>query len=355
MEKELNQINFIYWFAYYNEDSPSVRYRAKYPLKFFKKKYGVGFILIIPGYKLNRIYIFIKAYLSALLFRKKNSLIVIQRVHSNFIYSSLLKFLVTIRRSNTVYDLDDADYLYCPTKTIYFFAKKCAHISAGSSAIYKHLSKFNKSIVITSSPTPDIEILKKKKNSKFTIGWIGGFGGDHKKGLINLVFPAINNLEIEIRFTILGITKTEDFDFVKKVFLKNTNIEIDIPKNIDWNNEEEMQKRIVDFDIGIATLINTEIQLSKSGIKVKQYLNNGVPVLSTNLPENNPFVIDGSNGYFCSTPSEFEIKIIEFYEMKNETYMTFSRNAKNTSTKFNLDKYYSDLMKIKTLNILKHS
>jgi hypothetical protein len=40
------------------------------------------------------------------------------------------------------------------------------------------------------------------------------------------------------------------------------------------------------------------MQLSKSGIKAKQYMNNGVPVLSSNLPENNTVVIDGFNVFF---------------------------------------------------------
>src|SRR4030067_1603790 len=109
MEKK--KIEFIYWFAYYNLDSPSVRYRAKYPLEFFRKHKGVESFLVIPGYSPSKIFLFLKAYFSVLFFRRKNSLIVIQRVQSHFIYSTLLKLLVKIRIKDTVYDLDDADYL----------------------------------------------------------------------------------------------------------------------------------------------------------------------------------------------------------------------------------------------------
>jgi hypothetical protein len=143
------KIEFIYWFAYYNLDSPSVRYRAKYPLDFFKEEKGIDSYLVVPSYSISGILLFLKAYLSALFFRKRNSLIVIQRVQSNFIYAGLLKLLVRIRRKDTVYDLDDADYLEENQKTIFYFVKNCAKISAGSNAIAAYLSRFNHQIVHT--------------------------------------------------------------------------------------------------------------------------------------------------------------------------------------------------------------
>ena len=90
---------------------------------------GVENYFVVPSYKPKEIYLFLKAYLSALIFRKPNSLIVIQKVQSNFIYANLLKILVKIRKKDTVYDLDDADYLETNPKTIYFFSKNCEKIS----------------------------------------------------------------------------------------------------------------------------------------------------------------------------------------------------------------------------------
>ena len=37
------------------------------------------------------------------------------------------------------------------------------------------------------------KILKTKRNSVFTIGWIGGFGGWHKDSLYECVFPALKH------------------------------------------------------------------------------------------------------------------------------------------------------------------
>lgn len=347
MRLENKKIEFIYWFAYYNLDSPSVRYRAKYPLDFFKKHKNVESYFIVPSYRPMGIYLFLKAYLSALFFRKPNSLIVIQRVQSHFIYSNLLKLLIRIKNQDTVYDLDDADYLEVNPKTIYFFAKQCEKVSAGSKQIEKYLSQFNNNIFQTTSPIVDLEIVKMKRNTIFTIGWIGGFAGDHKDSLIELVFPALKELTFHLKLIIIGVLKFEDKEFIKNYFQDNSNIEIELPLVIDWNDEVDIQKRIVLFDVGLATLTNSEMQLSKSGIKAKQYMNNGVPVLSTNLPENNTVVVDGINGYFCNTTNDFKERIKQFYEMTDKDYLQFSKNARESISNFDHNKYFTVFENIK--------
>lgn len=340
-------LKYIYWFAYYDLDSPSVRYRAKYPLDFFKENKSVGNYFIVPSYKLKKIYAFIKAYLSALFFRKPDSLIVIQRVQSHFIYSTLLKLLIRIRNQDTVYDLDDADYLEVNPKTIYYFAKHCSKISAGSKQIEKHLRQFNNHIIHTTSPIVDLKIVKTTRNAIFTVGWIGGFGGEHKDCLIEIVFPALKELTFHLKLIVIGVLKLNDIEFIKNYFQDNSNIEIELPLEIDWNDEVGIQKKIVLFDVGLATLTNSEMQLSKSGIKAKQYMNNGVPVLSTNLPENNAVVVDGVNGYFCATTNDFKERLNQFYKMTDTDYLLFSKNARESISNFDHNKYFADFEKIK--------
>ncbi len=342
------KLNFIYWFSYYNFDSPSVRYRAKYPLDFIKREYGIDYYLIIPGYSLFKVIKFIIAYFSAMLFPKQNSLIVIQRVNSNFIYSKLLKILVKIRTQNTVYDIDDADYLEYNPKTIYYFAKQCKTISVGSKKIAEHLSQYNSRIVHTTSTIVDLNIVKKKRNDLFTIGWIGGFGGGHKESMIKVVFPALKKLDFNCKLVIIGVIEDSDSELITNYFNKNKNVKIEIPRNVDWHNEVDIQNRITSFDVGIATLLDTETQKSKSGIKAKQYMNNGVPVLSTNLPENDSVIIEGRNGFFCSEPLDFKKKLIDFHNMSETEYNYYSSNARDSIKNFNHEKYLLDLVRIKT-------
>ncbi|MGZ3866707.1 MAG: glycosyltransferase [Bacteroidia bacterium] len=328
-----NEIKFIYWFAYYDLFSPSVRYRAKYPLDFLQEAHCIKSFLVMPGYSPERIWKFLIAYVSALFFRKKDSLIVIQRVQSSFIYATFLKLLVCARKTNTIYDIDDADYLEVDPAGIYFFAKHCSGISAGSKAIADHLTPFNKNIIHVTSPVVDLSILKEKRNEHFTIGWIGEFGGDHQQSLFNLVFPAVKALLFRSRFIIIGIRKAADRKFIADYFA-DTNVTVEMPGFIDWNNEEDLQNCIVQFDVGIATLLDNIIQLSKSGIKAKQYLTNGVPVLSSDLPENNNYVIHGENGFLCSSPEDFAARITELRNMSDERYSRLSKTARACVTNF---------------------
>ncbi|MCX6274639.1 MAG: hypothetical protein NTV09_05490 [Bacteroidetes bacterium] len=118
---------------------------------------------------------------------------------------------------------------------------------------------------------------------------------------------------------------------------------MEIPRNIDWNDEQSIQQKIATLDIGIATLLNTELQRSKSAFKAKQYLNNGVPVLSSDVPENNSFVVHGRNGFLCSTPDEFRQRIIEINNMGQEEYCKLSFEAMATIPRFNLKGYCSNI------------
>ncbi len=334
-----SKLKFVYWFAHYNLESPSVRYRGIYPLDFLKENFGIGSHFVMPGYMPATIFRFVRAYLSALLFRKPDSLIVIQRVNSNFIYANLLKLLVLIRRDSIFYDLDDADYLEYPPKSIWWFIQNCSSVVVGSTELLRNLSAFNKSVFLNTSPTPDVNIIKKRKNSILTIGWIGCFGGDHKESLLNLFFPALHNLPFKIKLVLLGVTNKLEIKFLTEYFSDFENVVIEMPQNINWTDERNLQQRIAMFDVGIATLIDNELQRSKSAFKTKQYLNNGVPVLSSDIRENNLFVEHGKNGFLCSTPADFRQSIIEINEMDPANYNRLSVAARETICNFNLSNY----------------
>jgi len=136
-------INHIYWFSHYNFDGPSVRYRANYPLKYLKENHNVKYSLVIPGYSLKRILNFLATYFKAFFFRKKNSVIVIQKIYRKGLYTSLLKFLLLFRKKNTIYDVDDAYYIKYGNKVVDYFAKKCQNCTVGSQYLFDYFKKLN--------------------------------------------------------------------------------------------------------------------------------------------------------------------------------------------------------------------
>lgn len=352
---EKGKIAHFYWFAYYNLDSPSVRYRAKFPLDFVKSNMNISSRLIVPGYSPRKAWNFLSGYISALLFPKKNSLIVIQRVQSNFVYAKLLKFLVVVRKKDTVYDLDDADYLEQDPHTIHFFARKCDRIAAGSPAIVHYLKTFNRNVIHVTSPTPDLKIVKKVRNKVLNVGWIGCFGGGHKNSLYEYLFPALKELPFECRLTLIGIQHASDATEVLNYFKGHNHIHIILPDNVNWMDETEIQKMIKRFDVGIATLMNHPLQLAKSGIKAKQYMNCGVPVLCNDLPENNNVVIDGYNGFVCNNYPEFRERLIKFKEMDDIEYFNFSENARKSIKTFDHVKWYKDFESLRNNTVKAYS
>ncbi len=341
-------LKFVYWFTFYGLESPTVRYRGKYPLDFLKANFGIDSYFIIPGYKWMQIWSFTKAYISALLFPKEDSLVVIQSIYSNFVYANSLKFLIKIRKRNTVFDVDDADYLRYPPGTICFFVKNCETVTVGSAELHKNLSKHNVNTVLIPCPTPDLKIVKiTPKGTPLTIGWIGDFTKGHKESLLQSFFPALMDLSFPVKLVLLGVTRKNEFDFLVNYFKGFTHVEVDIPQDINWNDELEVQNRIKDFDIGIATLLDEEFYRSKSAFKTKQCFNNGIPVLSSDIPENNLFVKHGINGYLCNNPEDFKQRIIEFNEMSQERYQEFSNKARNSIPEFNLERFCSEFMHLK--------
>jgi glycosyltransferase involved in cell wall biosynthesis len=253
---------------------------------------------------------------------------------------------VKVQKKNTAYDLDDADYLEFDPSTIFFFAKNCQGISAGSQQIKSYLSKFNSNIVHTTSPIVDLNMVKHIKNPLFTIGWIGAFGGEHKESLTQLVFPALRALDFPFKLILLGVFEEKDRSMIQEYFQNFQSIQLEMPTEVDWNNEVEIQTHILSFDVGIATLTSSELQISKSGIKAKQYMNNGVPVLSSRIAENTTVVIDGFNGFFCDTKDDFKKRFEAFYYMSKDDYGRLSRNARQSIVHFDHQAYLLQIEKL---------
>lgn len=330
---------FIYWFAYHNLDMPSVRYRAQYPLDFLQKHHGIESQLVIPSYRPAKIWRFLKAYFSALFFPKPASVVVVQRVHSQFIYANLLRFLVRFTKAPTVYDLDDADYLEQHGKSLFYFIKNCKMLWVGSHELAKNLEHYNPNIFVNTSPTPDLKISKNYKNPVLNLGWVGCFGGGHKQSLVEQFFSALAELDFRVKLTLLGVERAEEQLFLSRYFAPFKNVKLRMPQNIDWRSEQEVQQHIARFDVGIATLLDDELHRSKSAFKLKQCLNCGVPVLSANLPENNRFLQDGINGFLCSSPAQFRQRIVDFQSMSQADYARMQEAARQSISQFDLKAY----------------
>lgn len=346
-------IEHIYFFSSYNVSGISSRYRGLYVLNLLKKEYNISFDFVFPDYHLKHLFRFVWVYWCILFFRKKNSLLCFQKLHSKGIYTSLLKILIKLKSKNSVYDTDDADYLRFDEKTINYFIKNCEACSVGSQALKKYAQVLNKNVVLLSSPVISHTEVKGHKNKVLHIGWVGHYGTgvgnseeyEHKVSLNKIIFPALLELDFIFKLTILGVNDPLDKENIENVFRNKPNILLDIPEDIDWLDEISIYKRISKFDVGISPMINHEFNIAKSAFKAKQYLSCGVPVLGSPVGENSKFIIDGVNGYLCNSSLDFKLRITEFKEMNLDKYIRFKNNALYRVKDFIMESYCNEFVK----------
>ena len=346
-------IKHIYLFSSFNIQGVSTRYRGIYVLNELKDTFGLTSTFVYPGYRFREIIKFIKAYLSILLFRKKNSVIIFQKLHSKGIYTRLLKFLLRIRPSNTIYDTDDADYIRFEKDNIHHFMGHCKLCTVGSQALFEYTRKKNENVLLLGSPVINHNERKINRNKTLHIGWIGDYGMNngstapysHKISLTKLFFPILKDLSFTVKLTLLGIKDPDDKLEIEEYFKSCSNIELNIPENINWLDEQGLYHLIKEFDIGVSPMVHHEFNMAKSAFKAKQYLSCGVPVLASPVGENLNVIKDGYNGYICQTSQDFKHRIMEFHEMPDGQYQQLCDCALKDNPLYSIDRYCKDLIR----------
>ncbi len=340
-------IQFIYWFAPYNLNCPSTRYRGKYPLEHLFQHYGIRSEFVFPDRSIMGMLLFTRIYLSALLFRKPNSLIVIQKVCSNRLYANALKILIRLQPKSTQYDLDDAEYLRQDKKTLVFFLKNCQSITVGSQALKNYCLQFNTNVSILTSPVKDHKVLKSKRNNVVHVGWVGDLGnGDgiskefsHKTSMFSILFPHLRKVKIPMKLTLIGVKNEADIPEIIKYFEKSPNISLEIDKNMNWQEDDWLYPKIATFDIGVSPMTDHPFNQCKSAFKTKQYLSVGVPVLASDVGENKKFAFDNKNGFLCKTGIDFLNAINRIANMDDIEYFKMSKNALSLKRNYSIDNY----------------
>ncbi len=349
MNENFNDISHIYWFAYFNKDEPSVRYRAIYPLDKLKREHNINYSFVVPGYQLKTILKFVYIYLSVLLFRKKGSIIVFQKIYSFGIYANALKLLLLIRKRQTIYDIDDAEHTRRPPKNVHFFMKHCSICTAGSQTLVNYTKKFNDNSFLLTSPVINHGVSKTSRESIFTIGWIGYYKA-HSESLKKILFPALLGIDTKVRLMLLGVEKQEERVEIEKIFKPYPNVILDIQINLNWHDELAIYNLIKQFTVGVSPLLNTEFNRSKSAFKLKQCLSVGIPVLASPIGENIRFLNHGKNGFICNSSKEFKTGIEKFTLISIEDYAKFILNSLNSYPEFSLKNYCLDFLRICTLD-----
>jgi glycosyltransferase involved in cell wall biosynthesis len=250
---------------------------------------------------------------AALFCRKSTTVLFLQKVCEADFYTRVIQGLVRFRNFRIVYDLDDAEYLRNDAQVMEFFMRRAHAVTVGSEALFSYASQFNRRVRVLTTPLPDLNLQADIHFDECVVGWIGDFGEcdiehEHfspKRALYDLVFPAFLDMAYPVKFVILGVQRESDARDIKLYFRDCPFVKLEIPLDFDWTNEDAIQRKICSFDIGLAPLLNHPFNMAKSAVNLKQYINNGVPVLASPVGEQTKLFEQGEGGFFCDNPADF--------------------------------------------------
>jgi len=286
----------------------SSRYRGYYLKNELKKK--EIFAEIIPSMKfqknnfkshISKIFQYFKIIKKILKFSNNDILI----IHRYIFYPFPLKFLEIIkllRKFKIIFDLDDAIYLLYP-KHIKHLIKLANIITVGSHAIFNHIKKYHKSVILIPTSVKFENYPKKihNQNSIPIIGWIGSTSTEKYLSVI------LNPL--------LKLSKNYSFKF--KIISSNSGIKTKnifqekgiLTKFSEWSLESEMND-LLEFDIGVMPLYKDEWAKAKCSFKAIQYMAAGIPTICSDIGENRYLINHGRNGFLAKNQNNW----FEYFE-----------------------------------------
>jgi glycosyltransferase involved in cell wall biosynthesis len=142
--------------------------------------------------------------------------------------------------------------------------------------------------------------LQRPRRERLTIGWAGG--DSHLKDL-RMIAPTLR------RF--LGRNPGVDFHNVGTDY--RTHLKLD-GRYTEWHHDVWEYYRSLDFDIGLAPLVDMPFNRSKSAIKAMEYAALGIPVVASDREPYRPFVLDGVTGYLVRDEHEWGKRLRELVD-----------------------------------------
>jgi len=176
-------------------------------------------------------------------------------------------------------------------------------VIAGNEFLKEEVLPFHSEVEVIPSPIDHERYPVKEyslKRKKVTLGWIGDHGSIHYLEKMRPIFERIGQRypEAELKIVCDVFFDCKQISVVKK----------------PWSSKEEVAD-LQSFDIGVMPLMDDPWSWGKCGLKILQYQGVGVPVVCTPVGINRDLVEEGVNGFWATTPDEWEEKLSTLIEM----------------------------------------
>jgi len=255
-----------------------------------------------------------------------------------FIYVLIIKYLF---HRKIVYDIDDALFLYNKL-SINNIIRHCDVVIVGGYNLKNYAEKLNKNVFyiptsISSKITDDLWInkVKKKKNDKLVIGFIGSTSTTRYLSLLVTPISVLAN-EYDFEFRIISAKSYEEYDQYKILYNKFKKNGVDL-KYVLWGFSNE-ETQLTEIDIGLAPLFNGIWEKNKCGFKVINYMSAGIPPVVSAVGEHKYIIQDGFNGFLCDNDQKWINSLRKLIEDKS-LRQSIGQNARKTfEERYSLEK-----------------
>lgn len=155
------------------------------------------------------------------------------------------------------------------------------------------MRQFNPNVtVIPNAIDPALLTTERRRSERLTVGWAGG--SSHHDDFRSVVgaLRTVTDHRGDLDFHSVGVDYGKDFGLYRN-------------RHTGWRASMLDYYSGIDFDIGIAPLLDTRFTRSKSPIKAIEYNALGIPVIASNVGPYRDYVVDGVNGFLCDTEAEW--------------------------------------------------
>lgn len=238
-----------------------------------------------------------------------------------------------------IFETDDDVWSIDPTN----FAAKLAHsadvmdateqairmshmVTVSTEALAEVVRRHHDNVVVLPNHIPAAMLdLPVVRNPGITVGWAGG---DSHLRDIAMIAPRLRRFferNPGVDFHTIGT----DYRSIMKLPGRHT----------DWNRDVWKYYQNVDFDIGLAPLIDSVFNRSKSSVKAMEYAALGIPVIASDVEPYREFVVDGETGYLVRDEHMWSKRL---YELANDEPMRLEmgRNAKARAAQWTIEDGY---------------
>ncbi|UAY52247.1 glycosyltransferase [Ferruginibacter albus] len=209
-------------------------------------------------------------------------------------------------RKKIIYDFDDAIWISQASKNnliaksfkatwkVGHICKWAYKVSVGNNYLYNYASNYSKNVFLN----PTCVDTKLSHNSiknqhlngkRLVIGWTGSFS---TLVHLNYVLEALQELEKKYDFDFLVIADQNPALPLKNFVFKY------------WKEDSEIAD-LLESNIGMMPLYETDYTLGKCGFKLIQFMALGIPVVASPVGVNTKIIEEGIDGFLCQSKQEW--------------------------------------------------